>query len=244
MTALDKLTLSQLTTPSKCTSQHASRCLRTRLGSRRGRPAAGSRHRAGHGCLIAAPRPDPDRRNEPLYSRVSARITALAQLPRQTHSAELWIGGNTLTQIVEVRRKLARPAGLTRTVSWRLQPTPDVFTRCARTVACRSARLLQNVRSVLENIEAWRPLPEVASGGRRHCGYQITHRDRAALPAKFSFGGIPRTDKPKRVMLHHGDVVVWRGVPRLAYHGVDTLKDGEHPATGRCRINLTFRKTS
>jgi alkylated DNA repair protein (DNA oxidative demethylase) len=29
---------------------------------------------------------------------------------------------------------------------------------------------------------------------------------------------------------------------RLAYHGVDTLKDGEHPATGRCRFNLTFRE--
>lgn len=62
------------------------------------------------------------------------------------------------------------------------------------------------------------------------------------LPAKFLFGGLQRTDKPQRVMLHHGDVAVWGGVSRLAYHGVDTLKDGEHPQTGRCRINLTFRK--
>ncbi len=42
-------------------------------------------------------------------------------------------------------------------------------------------------------------------------------------------------------MLHQGDVVVWGGPSRLAYHGIDTLKDGERPATGRCRINLTFR---
>ena len=29
---------------------------------------------------------------------------------------------------------------------------------------------------------------------------------------------------------------------RLAYHGIASLKDGEHPLTGRSRINLTFRK--
>ena len=62
------------------------------------------------------------------------------------------------------------------------------------------------------------------------------------LPAKFLFGGLNRTDKPRRVMLHHGDIAVWGGVSRLAFHGVDTLKDGVHPATGNCRINLTFRK--
>lgn len=62
------------------------------------------------------------------------------------------------------------------------------------------------------------------------------------LPAKFLFGGLQRTDKAQRVMLHHGDVAVWGGSSRLAFHGVDTLKAGEHPATGRFRINLTFRK--
>lgn len=62
------------------------------------------------------------------------------------------------------------------------------------------------------------------------------------LPAKFLFGGLMRTDRPQRMMLHHGDVAVWGGVSRLAFHGVDTLKDGVHPATGGCRINLTFRK--
>jgi alkylated DNA repair protein (DNA oxidative demethylase) len=62
------------------------------------------------------------------------------------------------------------------------------------------------------------------------------------LPAKFLFGGLERSDRPQRFMLHHGDVVVWGGPSRLAYHGIDTLKDGEHPATGYCRINLTFRQ--
>ena len=62
------------------------------------------------------------------------------------------------------------------------------------------------------------------------------------LPAKFLFGGLRRNDRVTRVELGHGDVVVWGRSARLAYHGVDTLKDGEHPATGRCRFNLTFRK--
>ncbi len=62
------------------------------------------------------------------------------------------------------------------------------------------------------------------------------------LSAKFLFGGLRRNDRVTRVELRHGDVVVWGRSARLAYHGVDTLKDGEHPATGRCRFNLTFRK--
>jgi alkylated DNA repair protein (DNA oxidative demethylase) len=36
--------------------------------------------------------------------------------------------------------------------------------------------------------------------------------------------------------------VVWGGATRLAFHGVEPLDDGEHAATGRYRINLTFRK--
>jgi DNA oxidative demethylase len=62
------------------------------------------------------------------------------------------------------------------------------------------------------------------------------------LPAKFLFGGLARSERPQRVMLQHGDVVVWGGPSRMAYHGIDTLKEGSHPATGRCRVNLTFRK--
>ena len=62
------------------------------------------------------------------------------------------------------------------------------------------------------------------------------------LPATFQFGGLKRGDPLKKVTLHHGDVVVWGGPARLAYHGVLTLRDGEHPLTGRHRFNLTLRK--
>jgi alkylated DNA repair protein (DNA oxidative demethylase) len=62
------------------------------------------------------------------------------------------------------------------------------------------------------------------------------------LPVKFLFGGLKRNDRVTRIELRHGDVVVWGGAMRLAYHGVDTVKDGDHPLTGRCRFNLTFRK--
>jgi alkylated DNA repair protein (DNA oxidative demethylase) len=62
------------------------------------------------------------------------------------------------------------------------------------------------------------------------------------LPAVFLFGGLRRQERPQRVRLAHGDVVVWGGASRLAYHGVAPLAEGEHPATGRCRVNLTFRR--
>jgi alkylated DNA repair protein (DNA oxidative demethylase) len=62
------------------------------------------------------------------------------------------------------------------------------------------------------------------------------------LPATFLFGGMARADKPRRFRLVHGDVVVWGGANRLAYHGVAPLAGGEHPLLGRKRINLTFRK--
>jgi alkylated DNA repair protein (DNA oxidative demethylase) len=62
------------------------------------------------------------------------------------------------------------------------------------------------------------------------------------LPALFLFGGLHRTDPAQRIALLHGDVVVWGGRQRLAFHGVGTLADGEHPLTGCCRINLTLRQ--
>ncbi|MFI4866144.1 MAG: DNA oxidative demethylase AlkB [Steroidobacterales bacterium] len=62
------------------------------------------------------------------------------------------------------------------------------------------------------------------------------------LPAVFLFGGLRRADPAQRIALVHGDVVVWGGRQRLAFHGVTALADGEHQLTGRCRINLTFRK--
>ncbi|PYN90310.1 MAG: DNA oxidative demethylase AlkB [Candidatus Rokuibacteriota bacterium] len=62
------------------------------------------------------------------------------------------------------------------------------------------------------------------------------------LRAVFLFGGARRQDRPRRIRLESGDVVVWGGPTRLAFHGVAPLPDGEHPLTGRHRINLTFRK--
>jgi alkylated DNA repair protein (DNA oxidative demethylase) len=62
------------------------------------------------------------------------------------------------------------------------------------------------------------------------------------LPAVFLFGGGRRTDRPRRIPLANGDVVVWGGPSRLAYHGVAPLGDGDDALTGDCRINLTFRK--
>ena len=62
------------------------------------------------------------------------------------------------------------------------------------------------------------------------------------LPAVFMFGGLARSDRPARFRLEHGDIAVWGGPARLAFHGVAPLADGEHPVMGRQRINLTFRK--
>jgi DNA oxidative demethylase len=73
------------------------------------------------------------------------------------------------------------------------------------------------------------------------------------LPATFLFGGEGRSDRPRRLPLSHGDVVVWGGPARLRYHGVLPLKalkalkalkleDRAHPVLGACRINLTLRK--
>jgi alkylated DNA repair protein (DNA oxidative demethylase) len=61
------------------------------------------------------------------------------------------------------------------------------------------------------------------------------------LPAVFLFGTPSRKDRPQRWRLVHGDVVVWGGPSRLAYHGVSALADGEHALRGRRRLNLTFR---
>ncbi|MBT5809012.1 MAG: DNA oxidative demethylase AlkB [Rhodospirillaceae bacterium] len=62
------------------------------------------------------------------------------------------------------------------------------------------------------------------------------------LPATFLFGGLRRKDRPRRIRLESGDVVVWGGPSRLVYHGVAPLADGDDPLTGGRRINLTLRK--
>lgn len=61
------------------------------------------------------------------------------------------------------------------------------------------------------------------------------------IPAMFLFGGFNRQDKSQKIVLQHGDVVVWGGVDRLRYHGILPLKAACHPLLGERRINFTFR---
>ncbi len=60
-------------------------------------------------------------------------------------------------------------------------------------------------------------------------------------PAVFQFGGLARSAPCQRILLEHGDVVVWGGPSRLNYHGILPLKPANHPLTGHWRYNLTFR---
>jgi len=75
----------------------------------------------------------------------------------------------------------------------------------------------------------------------RHLGAPIVSVS-LGLPATFLFGGLKRSDPTRRYRLEHGDVVVWGGPARLAFHGVAPLAEGEHRLLGRKRINLTFRR--
>ena len=63
-------------------------------------------------------------------------------------------------------------------------------------------------------------------------------------PAVFLFGGLKRKERPLRLALVHGDVIVFGGPSRLRYHGVAPLKPSHHPFAGEARINLTLRRAS
>jgi len=64
------------------------------------------------------------------------------------------------------------------------------------------------------------------------------------VPAVFLFGGQKRRERPLRLSLEHGDVVVWGGPSRLRYHGVATLAAASHHFAGNVRINLTLRRAA
>lgn len=99
-------------------------------------------------------------------------------------------------------------------------------------------------------------LPDACLVNRYEPGAKLTlHQDRnerdvrhpivsvsLGIPAVFLFGGLRRADPVRRIRLEHGDVVVWGGPARLAYHGVMPLKESVHPRLGSYRINLTFRR--
>ncbi|GBQ91622.1 DNA oxidative demethylase AlkB [Gluconobacter albidus] len=61
------------------------------------------------------------------------------------------------------------------------------------------------------------------------------------IPARFSFGGTSRSDPKRIIELLDGDVVVWGGASRFAWHGVSRIRETFHPQTGAMRYNLTFR---
>jgi alkylated DNA repair protein (DNA oxidative demethylase) len=62
------------------------------------------------------------------------------------------------------------------------------------------------------------------------------------VTATFLWGGLSRRDRIRRHALNSGDVVVWGGESRFVYHGIAPLAEADHPLTGACRFNLTFRK--
>lgn len=62
-------------------------------------------------------------------------------------------------------------------------------------------------------------------------------------PAMFLWGGRTRAERPRRVLLEHGDVVVWGGPARLNFHGIEELQTHTHELTGNVRFNLTLRRT-
>lgn len=81
-------------------------------------------------------------------------------------------------------------------------------------------------------------------------------RDEAALDAPvqsislgddgiFRVGGTTRRSPTRRFRLKSGDAVVFGGVARLAYHGIDrTIANSSSLVPGGGRINLTLRRVS
>jgi len=126
----------------------------------------------------------------------------------------------------------------------RRPPMPEVFYE----IAVRSARLA--------GFERFRP--DAGLVNRYQAGVKLgLHQDRhecdltqpivsvsLGLPAVFLLGGLQRTDPTRRILLEHGDALVWGGPSRMRYHGVLPLKPGSHELTGPYRYNLTFRKVT
>jgi alkylated DNA repair protein (DNA oxidative demethylase) len=100
--------------------------------------------------------------------------------------------------------------------------------------------------------------PEACLINRYEPGARLTlHQDRdernlgqpivsvsLGVDARFLWGGLARSDRTRRIALHHGDVVVWGGPARLVFHGIHTLAASTHSLTGALRYNLTFRQAS
>jgi DNA oxidative demethylase len=63
--------------------------------------------------------------------------------------------------------------------------------------------------------------------------------------ALFRIGGETRRGPTQSVILSSGDVVMFAGIARLAYHGVDRIRPGSSSLVpGGGRINLTLRRVN
>lgn len=126
----------------------------------------------------------------------------------------------------------------------RWPPMPDVFLRLARDAAADAG--FEDFKPDACLVNRYDP------GARLSLHQDKNERDFGApivsvslgIPAIFLWGGSRRKDRPVRVRLMHGDVMVWGGPSRLHYHGVLPVREGYHSLTGTHRINLTFRKTT
>ena len=124
----------------------------------------------------------------------------------------------------------------------RWPPLPQIFAELAGQAAARAG--FSHYRPDVCLINRYEP------GARMSLHQDRDERDFSApivsvslgLPATFLFGGSKRSDRPHRLSLQHGDVVVWGGTHRLVYHGVAPVADGCHASVGRARLNLTMRK--
>jgi len=122
-------------------------------------------------------------------------------------------------------------------------PMPECFTQLA--VAAAAAAGYEDFRPAACLINRYVPGARLSLHQDKEEG-DLTHpivSVSLGLPATFQFGGLQRSDKPRKYLLQHGDVAVWGGPARLCYHGILPLKDGHHPLLGRQRLNLTFRVT-
>ncbi len=121
-------------------------------------------------------------------------------------------------------------------------PLPELFSALARRAATTAGFAGFDPDACLIN--------RYQSGARMSLHQDRDERDLAqpivsvslGLTATFLFGGARRSDRPVRVPLRSGDVVVWGGVSRLAHHGVGPVAAGAHPRFGQYRFNLTFRR--
>jgi alkylated DNA repair protein (DNA oxidative demethylase) len=121
-------------------------------------------------------------------------------------------------------------------------PMPEIVRRLAERAAVQAGFMSFQPDSCLINrYEPGARLSLHQDRDERDFGQPIVSLS-LGLPAIFLFGGQLRNQRTQRMRLESGDVVVWGGASRLAFHGVAPLVDGRHLLTGRCRINLTFRK--